>query len=302
MTRRPLLIAGPTASGKSALALELARRDGGFIINADASQVYECWRILTARPDSQEFTQIPHRLFGHVGCDRQYSTGSWLSDLKSALSDARRRVLRPIIVGGTGLYFSALTNGLADIPPIPEDVRSRSDRLLRNGGHARLRDDLARLDPETLATIDANNPMRLQRAWDVVTATGRGLVDWHQRAKPPLLPEADCDRIVLKPDKAMQNNNICLRLNLMLERGVLDECQRNIELEKLSRPSARVIGARHFWASIDGTMTLPAAIEATATDTRRLAKRQMTWFRNRMAQWQWLDPVQEDLPTLVPPG
>ena len=170
--RRAVLIAGPTASGKSALALALAERDGGSIVNADASQVYACWRVLTARPDDAELARAPHRLYGHVACAARHSAGDWLREAAAAIEDARRCGLRPIVVGGTGLYFDALGGGLADIPAVPAEVRARSQAMLDAGEIGRM---VAELDPETLARIDRRNPMRVQRAWEVLTATGRGL-------------------------------------------------------------------------------------------------------------------------------
>ena len=196
---RPLIIAGPTASGKSALALDLAERLRGYIINADALQVYACWRTLTARPDESAQQRAPHGLYGHVACDRRYSVGAWLRDVRAALADAHRLDLRPIIVGGTGLYLSALTEGFADIPEIPEAVRTRSAARLQAGRLHTMLADLARDDPATLARIDQNNPMRVQRAWEVLAATGRGLSDWHRTTPPPILPQATATCIVADP-------------------------------------------------------------------------------------------------------
>ncbi len=187
---RPVVIAGPTASGKSALALAIAERDGGWVINADALQVYHCWRVLTARPDVADERRAPHRLYGHVACDAAYSVGHWLRDLADALDAARAARARPVVVGGTGLYLEAATRGLHAVPPIPPDVRARSAAALGAGRLGALIDDLARGDPETLARIDRDNPMRVQRAWEVLTATGRSLSDWRRTKADPLLPEA----------------------------------------------------------------------------------------------------------------
>ena len=174
---KPVLIAGPTASGKSALALEIAERHGGVIVNADASQVYDCWRVISARPSAQEEARAPHLLYGHVAYDQDYSTGHWLRDVAPLLAGTDR----PIIVGGTGLYFMALTQGMADIPPTPEPVRRRADALSL--------DDLLRdLDARTADRLDLNNRARVQRAWEVLQATGRPLVDWQAETSPPLLP------------------------------------------------------------------------------------------------------------------
>lgn len=174
---RPVLIAGPTASGKSALALEIAARQGGVIVNADAIQVFSDWRVLTARPSPEEEAQAPHRLYGHVPGSRAYSVGEWLRDLAPILAGSER----PIIVGGTGLYFTALTQGLAEIPATPPEIRGEAMARLAAGALPAM---VAELDPETRARIDRNNPMRVQRAWEVLRATGRGLASWQAQTGP----------------------------------------------------------------------------------------------------------------------
>ena len=187
----PILLAGPTASGKSALALALAERDGGVVINADASQVYGCWRVLTARPGAADLARAPHSLYGHVACDVAYSVGHWLRDASAAIAEATRNGRRPIIVGGTGLYFHALTHGLAPIPPVPPEFRLRSAAI----DLAALR---AELDPETARRIDLGNPMRVRRAWEVLAATGRGLASWQADTGPAMLDPRSAVRIVLE--------------------------------------------------------------------------------------------------------
>ncbi|MEO6299318.1 MAG: isopentenyl transferase family protein, partial [Paracoccaceae bacterium] len=174
----PVLIAGPTASGKSALAMQIAARDGRVVVNADALQVYGCWRILSARPSVADEAALPHALYGHVGRDQVYSVGQWLRDVAPLLD-------RPVvIVGGTGLYFASLTEGLAIVPEIPPEVRVQADAL-RQGDFAAM---LAAVDPQTAARIDTANPMRVQRAWEVLQATGRGLATWQSVATAPMLP------------------------------------------------------------------------------------------------------------------
>lgn len=295
----PVLIAGPTASGKSALALRLAERDGGCIINADASQVYACWRVLSARPDEADLRRAPHRLFGHVAATRRYSAGDWRREALAAIATAQRDSLRPIVVGGTGLYFSALVDGLAEIPPIPPEVRARSDALLAHGTAAMLA-DLERLDPATLARIDAANPMRVQRAWDVLTATGRGLAWWHAHAAGAGLPAAA--RVVVLPETPALDDTIARRLDTMLAAGALDEVRAFLDLGIAPElPAARVIGAEPFAAHIRGSLSLDSAIAATVTATRQFAKRQRTWLRGRMADWTVADPAATDPLSLVPP-
>lgn len=284
MTARPLLIAGPTASGKSALALAVAERDGGVVINADASQVYGCWRVLSARPSDAELARAPHRLYGHVECGVRYSTGAWLRDVAGALAEARAAGLRPIVVGGTGLYFTALTEGLAAIPEIPVEVRAQSLAMLAAGRVGAMLDDLAREDAETFGRIDRDNPMRVQRAWDVLRATGRGLADWHRTTPAPLVEDAV--KVVLDPDISRLDNNIKARLSEMVEHGALSECRAFVHAGyDPSLPSARVLGAPQLMAHLRGEMGLDEAVGAAATATRQYAKRQRTWMRNRMGAW-----------------
>jgi tRNA dimethylallyltransferase len=298
--QRPVIIAGPTASGKSALALAIAERDGGCVINADALQVYDCWRVLSARPSDAELARAPHRLYGHVGTETHYSVGQWLRDMAEVLDETSRRGWRPVIVGGTGLYLSALTEGLAEIPQIPREVRRRSEELLRSGGIEAMRAVLAREDPDTHARIDLANPMRVQRAWEVLIATGRGLAEWHATGARPILPKADAFRIVLMPAISILNNNIEHRFRAMLEEGALDEVRAAMAAGwHPKRPSARALGARELVAHLRGEMPLEAAVAAAVTATRQFAKRQRTWFRGRMADWTWLDPVGRTAAALV---
>jgi tRNA dimethylallyltransferase len=290
--KRPVIIAGPTASGKSALALEIAERDAGCVINADALQVYDCWRVLSARPSDADLARAPHRLYGHVAPETRYSVGQWLRDMAEVLDETARRGWRPVIVGGTGLYLSALTEGLAEIPAIPKEVSRRFEELLRGGGIEAMRATLAREDPETHARIDLANPMRVQRAWEVLIGTGRGLAEWHATGARPLLPAADTIRIVLMPETALLNRNIERRFHVMLKEGALDEVRAVLTAGwHPQRPSSRALGARELVAHLRGEMTLDAAVAAAVTATRQFAKRQRTWFRGRMADWAWIDPA-----------
>lgn len=279
---RPVLIAGPTASGKSALALDLAERLGGRVINADALQVFADWRILTARPTPEDEARAPHALYGHVPGDRAYSVGHWLRDVRTCLEGAR-----PIFVGGTGLYFAALTEGLAEIPDVPAEVTRRAaDRLAAEGPAALAAD----LDAETRARIDLANPRRVQRAWEVLEATGRGLADWQDDTGPPLLPVVDAAAVVIEAPPEMLNPRIDLRLDAMLAAGVLDEARANAPGWTPDRPSAKAIGAAELIAHVRGEMPLETARDRIATLTRQYAKRQRTWFRSRMGAWGRLGP------------
>lgn len=276
---RPVLIAGPTASGKSALALRIAESRGGVIVNADAIQVFANWRVLTARPSQAEEARAPHRLYGHVPGDATYSVGHWLRDVAPLLQEGHRLV----IVGGTGLYFTALTQGLAEIPPIPDDVRHAATARLRTGGLEALLNDL---DPETLSRIDRRNPMRVQRAWEVWQATGRALSDWQDNTPPPLLPLARATPILVDAPKDWLNARIARRFDAMLAGGALDEARANLPGWNPASLSAKAIGAPELIAHLRGEMTLDAAREAATIATRQFAKRQRTWFRARMRGWQ----------------
>ncbi len=288
---RPVLIVGPTASGKSGLALEIAERDGGWIVNADALQVYACWRVLTARPGAADCRRVPHHLYGHVGCDRSHSVGAWLRDVARVLAEARSAGARPIVVGGTGLYLSALTEGLVDVPRIPAEIRARSEALIADGRIAQMLDDLARGDPSMHARMDRDNPRRVQRAWEVLVATGRALSDWQRMPTAPLVPADQAIRIVVQPDPAASGRRIDARFRAMLSAGALDECARFRELGgDLASPAGRALGAADLIAYLDGRIGLDQATEAAIAATRQYARRQRMWFRKRMTNWQMLDP------------
>ena len=280
---RPVLIAGPTASGKSALALHIAETRGGTIINADAIQVFANWRVLSARPGPEDEARAPHRLYGHIDGRATYSVGHWLREVAPLLT----RDERPIIVGGTGLYFSALTEGLADIPPTPPEIRLRADALRRDHGTGAMLDDL---DAVTRTRIDTNNPMRVQRAWEVRMTTGRGLADWQDNTPPPLLPRPNATALLLDTDKEWLNNRITRRFDQMLEQGALEEARANLPDWDPTRLSSKAIGAPELVAHLKGEMSLDQAREAATVATRQFAKRQRTWFRARMRGWTPIDP------------
>jgi tRNA dimethylallyltransferase len=272
----PVLIAGPTASGKSALALDLALRDGRAVVNADALQVYANWRVLTARPGPEEEARAPHALYGHVPGDQAYSVGHWLREVAPFLA-------RPVvIVGGSGLNFTALTRGLAEIPPVPAGVRAEAEARLAVEGAASL---LADLDPATRARIDPQNPARIQRAWEVWRATGRGLAAWQDDTGPALMPLTAAQGIVLQPETAWLNARIDARFAAMLAEGALAEARANLAAWDPTRPSSRAIGAAELVAHLQGQMTLAEAQAAASLASRQYAKRQRTWFRSNMAGW-----------------
>lgn len=272
----PVLLAGPTASGKSALAMELAARDGRVIVNADALQVYSCWQVLTARPAAQEEAALPHALYGHVGRDEPYSAGHWLRQAVALLD-------RPVvIVGGTGLYFMALVEGLAEVPAIPPRVRAEADAL-RVSDFAAM---VAGLDPATAARTDLRNPMRVQRAWEVLRATGRGLAGWQAQTGAPALPLARAEALVIRPGVDWLNARIDARFDAMMAAGALEEVRAELPFWDPARPSARAIGAPELVAHLRGELPLDEAVAAARLASRRYAKRQRTWFRSRMGGWR----------------
>lgn len=272
---RPILIAGPTASGKSALALALAKVRGGTVVNADALQVYARWRILTARPTAAEMEGVPHALYGHVGRDQPYSVGHWLDEVRPWLAAP----VAPVIVGGTGLYFSALTEGLAEIPAVPAAVRAEADA-------ADLATLIAGLDAATRNRIDLRNRARVQRGWEVLRATGRGLADWQAETGPPVLPPGDALALVIAPERDWLAARIDRRFDAMMAEGALEEVRAELPHWVPAHPSARAIGAPELVAHLRGEIGQEAAVEAAKSATRDYARRQRKWFRKRMAAWR----------------
>ena len=272
-TERPVLIAGPTASGKSALALRIAQTSGGVIVNADALQVFSNWRILTARPSAQDEALVPHHLYGHVPGDADYSAGAWLREVTPLL-----RGTRPIIVGGTGLNFTVLTQGLAEIPPIPPEIRAAGDARP-------LPQLLSELDPQSQARIDTANRARVQRAWEVLQTTGRSLAQWQDETGPPVLPLADAQPLLVEADRDWLGNRIAERFDQMIALGALEDARANLPCWAPAAPSGKASGAPELIAHLRGEMTLDAAREKATIATRQYAKRQRTWFRTRMKGW-----------------
>lgn len=271
---KPVLIAGPTASGKSELALQIAERLGGVIVNADASQVYECWRVISARPSVEDETRAPHLLYGHIAYDQIYSTGHWLREVTPLLTNGPR----PIIVGGTGLYFTALTEGMADIPATPPDVRAEADQMS-------LQTLMDEVDRRTLQGLDTNNRARVQRAWEVQRATGRPLIDWQADTPPPVLAPENAVPIVFDVDKDWLQDRINRRFDHMLTLGALDEVATMRDRYDPALPACKAIGVPELMAYLQGQMTLNQARERATISTRQFAKRQRTWFRARMKNW-----------------
>lgn len=264
--------------------MKIARAKQGIVINADAMQVYARWRILTARPTAMDESKIPHALFGHVGDRVQYSVGNWLDEIREVLNSNNN--LLPVIVGGTGLYFHALTEGLADIPTIDPQIREAGRRLLETHGKDLLAKCLLSRDPKTAEHIDCNNPARLLRAWEVLEATGKGLKAWQDETAPPLLPLTEVFPLLLQIHPKANALRILARINQMMRYGLLEECADALPNWDPELPSAKAIGASEFIAYLQGMVDQRIAIKNTATSTRQYAKRQLTWFRSRMHGWK----------------
>lgn len=253
-------------------------------------QVYGDLEILTARPSEREMSGIPHRLYGHVDATRNYSVGDWLEEIASELSAARDAGRTPIVVGGTGLYFKALTEGLSEIPPIPEELRAHWRGRAQNEPAAALHGELQGRDPVMAERIPPSDRQRIVRALEVVEATGRSLAHWQARKAPPLVDPARAHRIVLAPPRDILHQRIADRFKLMVAAGALDEVAR-LKARRLDPllPAMKAIGVRPLAAHLAGDCGLEVAIDRAIVETRRYAKRQMTWFRGQMADWEWLD-------------
>jgi tRNA dimethylallyltransferase len=285
-----ILIAGPTASGKSALALALAQKLDGVIVNADSMQVYRDLRILTARPTAEEEARVPHRLYGHVDAAENYSVGRWCRDVAEVLGELKAQGRVVILVGGTGLYFKALTTGLAAVPPIPPDVRAQvRGRLVAEGAPA-LHAELMRLDPTTARRVTVNDRSRISRALEVALATGRPLSDWHREGLPPAIDPARAVKVIIACERKELVRRIETRFAAMLEAGALEEV-RALASRQLdpSLPAMKAHGVPWLIRHLNGEITLAEATAGAVMDTRRYAKRQLTWFRNQMKDWPWVE-------------
>lgn len=286
-----VLIAGPTASGKSALASALAERLGGVVINADSMQVYRELRIITARPDAGEEARAPHRLYGHVPAAQAYSTGRWLADAAGAVETARRAGRPAILVGGTGLYFSALTRGLSAIPPVPEAVRAPWRARLEEEGACALHRVLGERDPDMAGRLNPSDGQRISRALEVLEATGRSLLQWQSARGVPLLPEAR--RLVLDLDRACLAERIAARARIMLETGAVDEVRALLALGLDPRlPAMKALGVGEIADHLADRTDFEETLTRITARTRRYAKRQETWFRHQFADWPRLDAEQ----------
>ena len=285
-----MLIAGPTASGKSALALALAEQLGGTIMNADSMQVYRDLRIITARPTPAEEARVPHRLYGHVDAAENYSVGRWLADVAPVLAEVRAERRVPILVGGTGLYFKALTQGLSNVPPVPAEIRSKVRARMETEGPAALHAELARRDPAS-AALKPGDRTRIARALEVLEATGRPLSQWHDQGLPPLLDAARAVKVFLAPERPDLRRRIDARFDAMLARGALDEV-RNLAARELDPllPAMKAHGVPWLIRHLKGEISLEEAAQGGKNDTRRYTKRQFTWVRHQLPDWTWMAP------------
>jgi tRNA dimethylallyltransferase len=290
-TVRAVLIAGPTASGKSALALAVAENLGGVIVNADSMQVYRDLHVITARPTADDEARAPHKLYGFVDAAENYSVGRWCRDVEEALTDIGKQGRVPILVGGTGLYFKALTSGLAAVPPIPVDMRASVRGRLQNEGAPALHADLMRLDPATAQRVTANDRSRISRALEVVLATGRALSDWHREGLPPLIDPAHAVKVFVTCERKELVRRIEARFDAMMKSTALDEV-RQLAKRKLdpTLPAMKAHGVPWLIRHLSGEISREEAAAGAVMDTRRYAKRQLTWFRNQMKDWIWGDP------------
>ncbi|MGP9819006.1 tRNA (adenosine(37)-N6)-dimethylallyltransferase MiaA [Salinarimonas sp. NSM] len=290
MAVRALLIAGPTASGKSALALDVARRRDGVVINADSMQVYRDLRVLTARPAKEEEAAAPHRLYGHVDGATNHSVARWLTEATAVLAEVEAEGRLPIFCGGTGLYFKALTEGLSDIPSVPDDVRAAVRAACEGRETPELHARLAARDPASAARLRPSDRLRVMRALEVHAATGRSISDfWDARAPGPLSGEG-VEKVFLAPDRAEIRARIDARFLAMMEAGALEEVAA-LAARALDPmlPVMRAHGVPGLIEALEGRMSLADAIAKGQADTRAYAKRQVTWFRNSMDGWRWVE-------------
>jgi tRNA dimethylallyltransferase len=287
-----ILITGPTASGKSALAVELARSHDGVVINADSMQVYDTLRVLTARPSNEDMEGIPHYLYGHVPAGQAYSTGVWLREATDLVERLRGEGRLPVFVGGTGLYFKALTGGLSDMPAIPSEIRSRlRARLLAEGAEV-LHRELAACDGAAAESLNPQDGQRIVRALEVIEATGQSIAVFQGTTGPVVIDPDRARKIVVLPDRALLHQRINGRFEKMLAMGAMDEVQSLLALElSPDKPVMKAIGVSQIAAMLKGEMTRDEVLETGAAATRQYAKRQMTWFRNQMDEsWERISP------------
>jgi tRNA dimethylallyltransferase len=297
--RNAILIAGPTASGKSRLALELAERHGGSIVNADSMQVYSVLNVLTARPSAEEMRRAPHLLYGHVHPGVAYSTGAWLRDVISLIDSGKLSDVCPIFVGGTGLYFRALEEGISEMPDIPKPIRERWRYELAEKGADKLHRILMRWDPLVAMTLRAGDGQRIVRALEVLEASGRSIRQWQAERGKPLIDRESARFIVIEPDRAELVARIERRFDGMIEAGALEEVKALVALKLDPQlPAMKAIGVRELQAAMSGEISMAEVIERAKIATRQYAKRQSTWFRHQLGP-HWLRLRQPDVSQIL---
>ena len=283
----PILICGPTASGKSKLAMTLANEFKAIIINADALQIYDSWRILTARPDLLDEKKVKHFLYGTQPMNKPYSVGNWLNDVEKILNNYKDTP--KIIVGGTGLYFTSLIQGLADIPSTTPKIRNDVDNWHKSVGHKALASWLKDRDPKTFTLIDSNNPARIIRAIEILTQTGKGLSDWQKADAKAILNFSKENSFVLNIEVNILNKRISDRFKNMMKYGAIDEVKEKVKIWNKNYPAFKAIGAQEIFSYLKEELSLEEATEKAIIRTRQYAKRQRTWFRSKMKDWTQID-------------
>ncbi|RUW88083.1 tRNA (adenosine(37)-N6)-dimethylallyltransferase MiaA [Mesorhizobium sp. M7A.F.Ca.US.010.02.1.1] len=298
--KNAILIAGPTASGKSALALDLAERRGGVIVNTDSMQGYSGLDVLTARPEAADLARAPHFLYGHVHPATPYSTGAWLRDVMKLIEDGTFFERAVIFVGGTGLYFRALAEGISEMPDIPQRVRDRWRYELKEQGAVKLHSLLLREDSAAAMMLKPTDSQRIVRALEVLDASGRSILEWQAERGQPLIDRESARFLVIDPDRAALVTRIDKRFDQMLDKGALDEVKRLAALGlDPELPAMKAIGVRELQAAMAGEIGFPEAIERAKIATRQYSKRQTTWFRHQLGpEWLRLRPG-DDLETTI---
>src|SRR3569833_386869 len=288
---KAVLIAGPTASGKSALALDLAEAVNGTVINTDSMQVYRDLRVITARPTIEEEARVPHRLYGHVDAAVNYSAGAWVADAAAVLAEVQASGRQPILIGGTGLYFKALTRGLSHVPPVPDAIREAVRHRLEQLGPEALHEELGKRDPEAAHRLKPRDRVRIARALEVVEATGRPLAEWHAHGLPPLLPPEGVVALFLAPERAALYERSDRRFIAMTTEGALEEAAALAArgLDPLL-PAMKAHGVPALVRHLAGELSREEAIAIGQIDTRHYAKRQFTWFRHQLPEFEWVAP------------
>lgn len=288
--KRAILIAGPTASGKSQSALMVGKALSGTIINSDSMQVYEGLEVITAQPGPADLAEVPHALYGFLDPKKRFSVADWLDLASKACNDAWQEGRLPIFVGGTGLYFKGLTEGISDIPDVPEHIRLKMKKMLTDKGLPLCYGALHEIDPKTAERLKPNDKQRIMRALEVFEASGKPLSHWQENVLPPILEGVETLKIVLKAPPEILNDKIAGRFKAMLDQGALKEARafkrRGVDP---ANPASKALGLRPLLRRVDGEITLNDALELTVIETRQYAKRQRTWFRNQFAGWHRVD-------------